>query len=167
VWDRDGEITGFLDANKRPMRVHEDVLVFGKTMPTYFPRRCGPRILQTQVSRHLSGEMYSKMKSSPALGTRRALLDDVIRCKPEHAVQRDHPTGKPASLMRTLVEAFTDEGGTVLDPFMGAGSTGVGCALCDRSFIGIESDATYHARADRRIREARPLFTQEGVANAT
>ena len=63
----------------------------------------------------------------------------------------DHPTQKPVALMRHLVELFTVEGDTVLDPFMGSGTTGVACAQTGRNFIGIEIDPTYFAIAEKRI----------------
>lgn len=59
-----------------------------------------------------------------------------------------HPTEKPVELMRYLVQAVD---GTVLDPFMGSGTTGVACRLEGRRFIGIEIDRTYYDIAERRI----------------
>ena len=49
---------------------------------------------------------------------------------------------------------FSDEGQTVLDPFMGSGSTGVACANTNRDFIGIELDDGYFTIAEKRIKEA-------------
>ena len=51
-----------------------------------------------------------------------------------------HPTVKPIAVMRWLIELACPEGGTVLDPFMGSGSTGCAAALCGRHFVGIELD---------------------------
>ena len=62
-----------------------------------------------------------------------------------------HPTVKPVSLMRYLVRLITPEGETVLDPFMGSGSTGMACALTDNDFIGFDLDQTYCDIADKRI----------------
>ncbi len=53
-----------------------------------------------------------------------------------------------------LVNWFSDEGETVLDPFMGSGTTGVACAKLGRRFIGIEIDESYFDIACRRIEEA-------------
>ncbi|PBB98822.1 hypothetical protein CK224_09785 [Mesorhizobium sp. WSM3862] len=65
-----------------------------------------------------------------------------------------HPTEKPVPLMRELLSLFTSSGETVLDPFMGSGSTGVACAKLGRPFIGIEIDAGYFEIACERIRKA-------------
>jgi site-specific DNA-methyltransferase (adenine-specific) len=65
-----------------------------------------------------------------------------------------HPTVKPTELMRYLCRLVTPAGGTILDPFMGSGSTGRGAVLEGFDFIGIEMDADYTTIADARIREA-------------
>ncbi len=67
---------------------------------------------------------------------------------------REHATQKPLKIMKWLIVNYTHEGDTVLDPFMGSGTTGVACVQTGRNFIGIEIDPTYYAIAERRIREA-------------
>lgn len=65
-----------------------------------------------------------------------------------------HPTVKPTALMQWLVRLVTPPGGTVLDPFMGTGSTGRACAREGFGFVGIELDAGYVEIARRRIAAA-------------
>jgi len=73
--------------------------------------------------------------------------------------QEDHPTQKPVNLLRQYVLDSTSPGDTVLDPFMGSGTTGVACRMEGRRFIGIELDPAYFAIAQRRIANAQsPLF---------
>ena len=62
-----------------------------------------------------------------------------------------HPTVKPTDLMRYLCRLVTPPGGTVLDPFMGSGSTGKAAKLEGFGFIGIELDPAYVAIAQARI----------------
>ena len=62
-----------------------------------------------------------------------------------------HPTVKPTDLMRYLVRLVTPPNGTVLDPFMGSGSTGKACAYEGFDFIGIEQSAEYIEIAQARI----------------
>jgi len=65
-----------------------------------------------------------------------------------------HPTQKPLPLMKWCMEKVSNPGDTILDPFMGSGTTGVACVQTGRNFIGIEIDPDYYAIAERRIKEA-------------
>ena len=65
-----------------------------------------------------------------------------------------HPTEKPLALMKEIVADFTNPGDTILDPFMGSGTTGVACAIMGRKFIGIEKNAAYFEIAHARIESA-------------
>ena len=69
-----------------------------------------------------------------------------------------HPTVKPTSLMRYLTRLVTPPGGTVLDPFMGSGSTGRGAVLEGFNFIGVEMSPEYFDFADARIAAAEKAF---------
>jgi DNA modification methylase len=68
---------------------------------------------------------------------------------------REHPTQKPVGVMRFSIEkAKLPEGATILDPFMGSGTTGVAAVQLGRRFIGIEIDETYYEIAKKRIQQA-------------
>ncbi len=66
---------------------------------------------------------------------------------------RSHPTQKPLGLMKWCLE-FLPEAQTILDPFMGSGTTGVACIKLGKSFIGIEREPDYFEIACERIRKA-------------
>jgi len=85
----------------------------------------------------------------------------VLRYNTVHPCERNHPTEKPVELLRYLIEKIVSPDGTVLDPFMGAGTTGVACVQTGRNFIGVEIDKDYYEIACRRIEAAQnacPLF---------
>lgn len=65
-----------------------------------------------------------------------------------------HPTGKPLGLYSAFVRDFTDPGETILDPFMGSGTTLVACAKLGRKGIGIELDPDYFQIACERVQKA-------------
>ncbi len=65
-----------------------------------------------------------------------------------------HPTEKPVKLFMELLKDFTNKDETILDPFMGSGTTGVACAKLGRKFIGIELDENYFNIACERIKKA-------------
>lgn len=65
-----------------------------------------------------------------------------------------HPTEKPRRLMAEIIADFTSPGDTILDPFMGSGTTGVAAVQMSRSFIGIEREPKYFDIACKRIEDA-------------
>jgi len=64
-----------------------------------------------------------------------------------------HPTQKPLSILRELIESVTNSDDMVLDPFMGSGSTCVAAAELGRRYYGIELDEKYHKIAEQRMKE--------------
>ena len=87
---------------------------------------------------------------------------DIIRCMwggymrdKQISEQRVlHPTQKPLKLMYRIIEKYTKEGDTILDPFMGSRTTGVACVQLNRNFIGYEISPDYFKIAEKRISEA-------------
>jgi len=81
---------------------------------------------------------------------------DVLEHGQNHSVDYDHPTEKPVSLIVELLENSTAKGDTVLDPFMGSGTTAVAAIQNDRDYVGFEIDAeNYRSVIERRIGEAK------------
>ena len=72
----------------------------------------------------------------------------------ERAEENGHPCPKPIKQTEWMVSRVSFAGETILDPFMGSGTTGVACAKLDRAFIGIEREPSYFDIACRRIEEA-------------
>jgi DNA modification methylase len=79
--------------------------------------------------------------------------------KADREKNNHHPTVKPTALMQYLCRLVTPPGGTVLDPFMGSGSTGAAAMLEGFQFIGIEREAEYVAIARERIESRKDLFS--------
>jgi site-specific DNA-methyltransferase (adenine-specific) len=79
--------------------------------------------------------------------------------------EREHITQKPIDVMRALVK-IAPEDGTVLDPFMGSGTTGVAAMLERRRFVGVEMVPHYQQVAERRIREAQGQAVAKGDQDA-
>ena len=83
--------------------------------------------------------------------------------KPRGMDKRFHEWGQNFYESMELIDQFTEEGDTILDPFMGSGTTGVACVQLNRNFIGIEIDPAYFAIAQERIRVAQ---MQPGLFNS-
>ncbi len=67
---------------------------------------------------------------------------------------KPHPCPKPTEIMKKLIIDFSEQNQTILDPFMGSGTTGVACKELGRNFIGIEINEGYFKIAERRINQA-------------
>jgi hypothetical protein len=96
-----------------------------------------------------------------------AMRWDVIKTNCEGHHWWNHPATKPEALMMSLVTA--SGGQSILDPFMGSGTTGVACAKLGRNFIGIELDSGYFDIAVKRIKAAlaQPSLFGEEIADAS
>lgn len=159
IWDKVAK-SGFLNANKMPLRRHEDICVFYKNLPTYNPQmeKCEPH-----QRNHTKGTMkspgknqcYGKFVEVPTVISDEKFPTSIISVSKEHCVGKFfHPTQKPVVLMEYLIKTYTNEGDVVLDNTMGSGSTGVACVNTGRSFIGIELEQGYFDVAKSRIEEA-------------
>lgn len=77
--------------------------------------------------------------------------------------ESDHATEKPVALMEHYIRNSTEPGATVLDPFMGSGTTGVACVRSGRNFIGIEKNLEHYKTAQRRIHAALEQYGGKNV----
>lgn len=75
--------------------------------------------------------------------------------KKDRGEGNNHPTVKPTELMRYLCRLITPKSGTILDPFMGSGSTGKAALLEGFNFMGIETQEEYYKIAEKRIKEVK------------
>ncbi|HED4927793.1 TPA: site-specific DNA-methyltransferase [Campylobacter jejuni] len=87
------------------------------------------------------------------------MLSSIITEKREHYTM-EHPTQKPIKLLEKLVLLATNENETILDPFMGSGSTGLACLFKNRNFIGCEIDKEYFEIAERRLKSTQDTLKQ-------
>ena len=150
IWQKDNG-TGFLNAKKMPLKIHENILVFYKKLPLYNPQmRTGFKPYKCKQGRHSTNYgAYEQGHITESNGERYPI--DIIEFKKDSGL---HPTQKPVALLEYLIKTYTNEGETVLDNCMGSGSTGVACVNTNRNFIGYELDEKYFDIAEKRINEA-------------
>jgi len=145
------QATGFYNANRMPLRAHEDILVFYRSLPSYNPQKTdGEPYVQKRGS---ASNVYQGKDLSVTVnetGMRHPLSWQVF----QRDADKVHPTQKPVALMEYLIRTYTNPSETVLDFTMGSGTTGVAAANIGRRFIGIEMDADYFAIAQARIQKA-------------
>lgn len=99
---------------------------------------------------------YQAMRNinDPAVNKQMLSLWKITPPKKDEKKYGKHPTQKPIALLNRIVEASTNEGDIVLDPFLGSGTTAVACVNYKRKFIGIELDVNYLEIAKLRVNDA-------------
>lgn len=151
VWDKQ-KGCDFLNANRKPLKSHENILVFYKKSPTYNKQYWYSTPYKKVNGNRKQSSVYhdSHNVDTESLDGKRNPLS--ILSFPRDG-DRVHPTQKPIALCEYLIKTYTNEGETVLDNCMGSGSTGVACVNTNRNFIGMELDDTYFNIAKKRIAE--------------
>jgi DNA modification methylase len=76
---------------------------------------------------------------------------NILKYQAPKGKNRIHPTQKPLSLIKKLIELTTEKGDVVLDPFMGSGTTALACKQLRRRYIGFEIDSNYVEIAQKRL----------------
>ena len=148
TWKKGETNTGFLNANKMPLKNHENILVFYRKLPTYNPQKeKGIPYKARKDGRSTNYHVKARIHSTYPTGERYPL--DVLNFKPERGL---HPTQKPVALLEYLIKTYTNEGETVLDNCAGSGSTLVAAQDVGRKFIGIELDEKYYKIATNRLK---------------
>jgi site-specific DNA-methyltransferase (adenine-specific) len=155
IWDKVNKHTNFFNANRAPMRRHENVLVFSQDSCVYNPQKeqCVP-----YLSRRYSTKTYPQYGTQNGADAGRLVTEKsphtLLSFEGNFTTDNFHPTQKPVELMRYLVRTYSNEGDTILDFTCGSGSTGVASVIENRNFIGIEKDEHYAEVARARIKRA-------------
>ena len=161
VWVKN-QPSGITTANIRPMRNHEDILVFYKKQPTYNKQLVKSKITdrKTGVSNGKLTSQYSatngikqlKKKDNPENIMRtfvnpRTVLEYNV---PPMSKGRLHQNQKPIDLIEMLIKTYTNENDLVLDNTAGSGTTCLAAKELNRKFIGIEKEPKYYEIACQR-----------------
>lgn len=153
VWEK-SKATGYLNAKKQPLRAHEDIVVFYKRQCVYNPQM-------------MPGRPYNKgcaVRDTFAYGkqTKAVLVKNDTGLRYPRSVQyfvtaesegKLHPTQKPVSLFKWLINTYSKKGDLILDPCIGSGTTAIACLDLGRKFIGFELNKEYFEIAKDRIKK--------------
>lgn len=157
VWDKI-KSTGFLNANKQPLRGHEVICVFYKDQCTYNPQKSMGHPKKSST-RSMATDLYGKADKLVTYESTERYPRSILSFSSDVQKSALHPTQKPVALLEYLIKTYTNEGDTVLDNCMGSGSTGVACKLTGRNFIGVELGLHYFNVAKDRIENTQVPFT--------
>lgn len=165
VWDKVNRYTGAMNANRMPMKRHEDVAIFYAAQPTYNKqwREGKPyRVKRTGGHGAVFGDAYpDEVRAGVNDGKHNPCTIVSIKAdnKLEHGL---HPTQKPVALFEYLIRTYTDEGMTVLDNCAGSGTTAIAAERTNRRWICIEQDAEYFEKAVSRVQDECAPFALTG-----
>ena len=165
---------GFALAKKQPLKRHENILVFYNHQPTYNPQMeeysdsTKKRFKQGEMVKRNTEKITNKINNGINYRGEKAIdyntgtyPTSVKFFKRPHIANGAsyHPTQKPVSLWKYLLQTYSKEGDTILDPFAGSGTTAIACHDLKRNFICIEKEPEYHAIATDRYNTHKAQLT--------
>jgi len=147
VWNK-SKAANFPQVKRHPLKVHEDVLVFGGD--AYRPQ------MTKGVERKKGGYVTSNKDVAVSAGAPAKINDlyypkSILDISIAGNKEIGHPTQKPVDLFSYLIRTYTDEGMTVLDNCAGSGTTAVACERTGRNWVCIERDEGYYWQAVARV----------------
>jgi site-specific DNA-methyltransferase (adenine-specific) len=151
IWEK-SKGTDFLNSKRKPLRNHENILVFAKKQTTYNPQMTqGTPYTRApaKMSFHSTiGRFLCKNGKDNTTGLR--FPKTVLKFAME---QGKHTTQKPVPLIEWLIKTYSNEGDLIVDNTMGSGTTAVACINTGRRFIGWEMDEKYYNIANERVKQ--------------
>ncbi len=147
IWEK-SKATGHLNSKKTPIKAHENILVFYKSLPTYNPqmRQGEPyKARGGKTTTDTYGTHTDKRNDSNGMYYPRTVIQFPSEMRPIH------PTQKPVELFEYLIKTYTNEGDIVLDNAAGSGTTAIACINTDRNYICMEKDYKYFELMKSRI----------------
>jgi len=160
VWAK-GTIANFIQSANHPMRVTEDIMVFGKDRVSYYPvmevknREQIKKEIQRTGSKGKGSGVYGNNIKEVTRNAKYSYPQNIIYIPSNRGecnnLKRIHPTQKPVPLIEYLIRTYTLPGETVLDFTMGSGTACVAAIKQGRKYIGIEQEEKYFKIAQERI----------------
>lgn len=155
IWEKT-QPTGFQNANRMPMRNHEDMCVFYRKQPTYNPQKTSGHIRKVSTAAHKKNSKqstnYNEIENHTYDSTERFPKSVWLFAKDTQKCALT-PTQKPLALLEEIVKTYTNEGDTVLDSCMGSNTTGRACKNLKRRYIGIEKEKDTFNIAVKRMND--------------
>ncbi len=152
IWDR--RVPSMGGSTRRFSSVHDTIGLFVKSKRYYFDVDAVriPYDPETKKARSRSIFVGSKWLE---IGYNPKDVWTVSRLHRQHAEREDHPTQKPLEIVERMLKASCPEGGVVLDPFAGSGTTVAACMLTGRHYIAFEINADYYQTIMDRVARIR------------
>lgn len=149
--------SGFLNANRMPLRQHEQVAIFYKKLPTYNPQFTEGQPLHGKGTSYKIKEPinnnYGKFHTTDDYrkGTTEKYPTSIISITKPHPSVAIHRTEKPIALLEYLIKTYTNAGEVVLDNCMGSGNTCIAARNTQRKYIGFDNNQKWFDIAYTRL----------------
>ena len=152
IWDR--RVPSMGGSTRKFSSVHDNIGFFVKSRDYYFDVDAVriPYDAETKKARSRSIFVGAKWLE---VGYNPKDVWSVSRLHRQHGEREEHPTQKPLEIIERMVLASCPEGGTVLDPFMGSGTSAEAAVRQGRNFVGFELNRDYFYIVEKRVAEAR------------
>lgn len=152
IWEK-SKATGFLNAKKRPLVAHEDILVFCNGKVPYYPQMSNGKAYDKGLRKQQSkNDIYGSFEQHHIKSEGSRYPRSVFYFKTaESEGEVIHKTQKPVSLFSYLIKTYTNEGAVVLDNCSGSGTTAVAAANTNRNYICMEKDPIEYQKSISRI----------------
>lgn len=155
IWEKTTP-TGHLNAKRMPLRSHEDILVFYKSLPTYNPQKTTGHERKVSTASHKRNSKMTTDYGEHGLTTydsTERYPKSVWKFATDKQREALHPTQKPVKLIEEIIKTYTNEGDIVLDNCAGSGTTGVAARNTNRNYILIEKEDKYFGIIQQRLKE--------------
>ncbi|EJR62784.1 hypothetical protein IK3_03104 [Bacillus toyonensis] len=153
IWKKGNHVTGFPNANRMPLKNHENVLVFYKKLPKYYPQDLillDKPIQMKEIRRmKILGKRNNESLNNVYVKKYTNYPKSIINFPRES--KTFHPTQKPVALFEYLIKTYTKEGEIVLDNCMGSFTTAIACINTNRNYIGFEMEEEYWKLGNERV----------------
>lgn len=169
IWEKT-QATGHLNAKEKPMKAHENILIFYKNKPkdikkedfkrTYNPQKTEghkpinsyTKYVETQNNTQIYGEMKREISGGGETDRYpRSVLTFASDKQKMKNTEFTHDTQKPIALCEYMVKTYTNPGDLVLDNCSGSGTTGLACKNLGRDYIMIDNDYESYTKSKRRV----------------
>lgn len=146
--------TGFLNANRAPLKKSENILVFYQKSPVYHPQFTYGEPYRKTFPRSGTSSNYGKFERTASVSNDGRRYPGNVLFIPT-VTGGVHPTQKPVELCEYLIKTYTDEGAVVADICAGSGTTAVAALNTGRRFVCFETAPAFYASAAGRLEQAR------------
>jgi len=145
--------SGFLNANRMPLRNHEHILVFYKKLPIYNPQLSIGKMRKKGLKGDRTSSNYGKFTPAEKVNNNYHPHSVFEFSNGDNTKENDHPTQKPLSLIRYLIKTYSNEGDFVFDGYMGSGVCRTASFIEGRNFICAEMKSDYFHQSCKRFKE--------------